>query len=257
MPNNEPPIVSVIMPVFNTPIHLLKKSINSIIQQTYTSWELLISNDSSSNQDCINYIKEISQVHKNIYIFENIFKKGTAGARNTSIHYARGSYIAFLDSDDYWLPFYLKERIQHMEKNNYLFTCAWYEKRNEEGELVSKHKPKHNTITYKKLLTDCMVGCLTAIYNQKQLGKMFMPDLKKRQDFALWLQIIKKTPLYIYQKISAVYSLRKDSLSYNKFLLIKYNWKIYHEIEKLTRIKSAYYFSIFLFKYFIRKIKLL
>lgn len=247
-------LISIIMPNFNTPAKFLKRALDSVLAQTYNSWELLITDDGSTDKS-LSIIKHYTEKDPRIKLFKNEFGKGPAGARNTSIKHVKGRFIAFLDSDDQWLPFHLSERVDHMQKNDYAFTYSWYEKIDEAGKKIGEHKPEKTKVSYKYLLTDCIIGCLSAIYDTEKVGKVYMPQLRKRQDFALWLQILKKVDYaYLYPKITAVYTVRKNSISSNKFKLIKYNWAIYRDVEKFSILKSLYYFSIYLFRYFKRKI---
>ncbi len=247
-------LVSIIMPNYDTPEGFLKRAIDSALVQTYDNWELLITDDGSTTEN-IKIIEEYTKKDPRVKFFKNEFEKGPAGARNTSIKHAKGRFIAFLDSDDQWLPFHLSKRINHMLDNEYVFTYSWYEKIDGQGQKIGEHKPNKEQVSYQYLLTDCIIGCLSAIYDTEKIGKIYMPNIQKRQDFALWLQILKKTDYaYLYPGFTAIYTVRKNSVSSSKFKRIKYNWAIYRDIEKFNILKSLYYFTVFLFRYFKRKI---
>ena len=247
-------LVSIIMANYNTPENLLQRALDSVLAQEYSNWELLITDDGSVEGN-IEIIRRYTQKDRRIKFLKNEFEKGPAGARNSSIKHAKGRFIAFLDSDDQWLSFHLSKRIDHMLNNDYAFTYSWYKKIDENGKMIGEHRPNIEKVSYRYLITDCIIGCLTAIYDTKQLGKIYSPNMQKRQDFMLWLKILNKIDFaYLYPEVTAIYTVRKNSVSSNKFKLIRYNWAIYRDIEKFSIIKSLYYFLIYLFRYFKRKI---
>jgi glycosyltransferase involved in cell wall biosynthesis len=248
------PLVSIIMPNKNGEKYI-EQSIKSVINQTYPNWELLITDDGSTDNS-LSIIKKYAKSNPCIKLFKNNQGKGPAGARNTSIKKASGSYIAFLDSDDIWLKHHLKSAVSLMEKHNYPFTYSWYELIDEQGKKIAAFKTKKSKISYHELLTNNIISCLTAIYSVKALGKQYLPDIQKRQDYALWLKILKQTKYaYLNAEITAQYRLRKNSVSSNKLKLIKYNWNVYRKIENFSLIKSLYYLTLYILKYFIRKFK--
>lgn len=166
---------------------------------------------------------------------------GASVARSKSIELASGDYIAFLDSDDIWKSDKLEKQIEFMNKNDINFSCTSYEKV-DESELmlpsVVKSLPKVN---YKRILKDCPVGNSTVIYNVSKLGKFQVPDIRKRNDLALWLKILKKEE-YIYgmPNVLTTYRVRASSLSRNKIGLIKYHWVLYRNVEQLSLLTSIY-----------------
>ena len=233
-------LVSVIIPSYKLE-KFISKTIESVINQTYSNWEMIIVDDCSpdkSNEIIEKYMQKDNRI-KLIKLNKN---NGSAVARNTAIKEARGRYIAFLDADDLWLPKKLEKQIEFMKKNDLSFTYSSYYLIDEEENPLGVY----NTIpeiTYESMLKTCSVGCLTAIYDSQKLGKMYMPNILKRQDYGLWLKILKRIgktkgmlePL-------AVYRIRKNSVSSNKLKAAFYQWRVYRDIEKLNFFKSAYYF---------------
>jgi teichuronic acid biosynthesis glycosyltransferase TuaG len=160
---------------------------------------------------------------------------------NNSIYHATGRFIAFCDSDDMWMPEKLENQIQFMLNNNYYFTYGAYNVEDEDGKFKGTFMPPLR-VNYSDLLKTCSIGCLTAVYDSEKLGKVYMPSIKKRQDYALWLRILKRIDYaYSYNGTSAVYRVKNESVSSNKFAAAKYQWRIYREIEKIGFMKSLYY----------------
>ncbi|MFW6389939.1 MAG: glycosyltransferase family 2 protein [Halanaerobiales bacterium] len=234
------PFVSIITPVYNSERYI-SETIESVLGQTYINWELIIVDDNSKDKsvDKINnYIGDKNKI-KLIELNKNM---GSAIARNKGIKLASGKYIAFLDSDDLWHPKKLERQIAFMEENNYVFSFTKYQYITEEGSKVDKYVSVPRRITYRRALLYNPIGCLTAVYNTEILGKMYMPEIRKRQDFGLWLKILKKNKYgHGLNENLAYYRNRKDSISSNKIDLLKYQWKLYRDIEKLSIIESLFY----------------
>lgn len=236
------PLVSIITPLFNGE-GFIEETIKSVISQSYGNWEMIIVDDCSMDNGpkiVENYVNGEKRI-KLIRLAEN---GGGAVARNRSIKEAKGKYIAFLDSDDIWYPEKLEKQVKFMEENDYSFTYTWYEKISEKGQLLGEIVKSKDKVDYKELLKSNQIGCLTATYNQNKLGKIYMPLIRKRQDYALWLQILKKTRYgYCLKESLAQYRIVNGSISSNKISLLKYNWQLFYQIEKLNFIKSFYFLS--------------
>ena len=245
-------LVSIIMPSFNS-ANYIKESILSIQNQTYTNWELLITDDCSED-NTVEIIKSCMVEDTRIKIFNLLQNSGSAVARNNSIKESKGRFIAFCDSDDQWKPEKLKKQIEFMHLENCVFSYSSYDCINEKGDFLKViNCPLY--LTYSDLLKNCYIGCLTVIYDANVIGKNYMPLIRKRQDWAYWLQLIKQCHEAKGLKESlAIYRKRPGSISSNKFEMIKYNWLIYYQVERFSLIKSLFYFFIFLFFYFKKKI---
>lgn len=235
--------VTIIMPSYNSENFIIE-SIESVLAQTYSNWELIIVDDCSpddSNKIIAKYIDSDSRI-KLIKLQKN---SGPAIARNMAIETANGRYIAFLDSDDVWLPNKLEKQIKFMQDNDLAFTYSSYKLVGEDNEDLGLFITK-DKISYFDMLKTCSVGCLTAIYDTEKIGKQYMPLILKRQDYGLWLKILKLIgeTRGILEPL-ATYRIRKNSVSSNKVKAAKYQWKIYREIEKLSFLKSLYYFAFY------------
>lgn len=235
--------VTIIMPSYDSEKFIIE-SVESVLAQTYSNWELIIVDDCSpddSNRIITKYVDNDSRI-KLIKLQKN---SGPAVARNTAIEAASGRYIAFLDSDDVWLPNKLEKQIKFMQDNDLAFTYSSYKLVGEDNEDLGLFITK-DKISYLDMLKTCSVGCLTAIYDTEKIGKQYMPLILKRQDYGLWLKILKLIgeTKGILEPL-ATYRLRKNSVSSNKVKAAKYQWKIYREIEKLSFLKSLYYFAFY------------
>lgn len=232
-------LVSIIMPTYNC-AKFIGKTIDSIQKQTYKNWELIIVDDCSKDNT-----KEVVEKYlKDDRIHYHLLKKnsGAAVARTKAMELAKGNYMAFLDSDDLWKKDKLSKQVKFMEENNYNFTCTAYEQIDEEGKKLGKviYSPKKTN--YNRLLLDCPVGNSTVMYNVDALGKFEVPNIRKRNDDALWLQILKKEKnIYGMKDILMEYRIRKNSISSNKLDLIKYHWYLYRKIEHLSIFRSAFH----------------
>ena len=250
-----PELVSVIMPTFNASRYLAG-SIESILSQTYTNLELLITDDCSTDETR-NILKEFSERDKRVkvkYLKEN---SGPGVARNRSIERAKGRYIAFCDCDDRWMPDKLERQIAHMRKHDCALCSSSYLICDENDKITGVNiSPSH--VTLGMLKRDNKIGCLTAIYDIKRLGhKFYMPAIRKRQDWALFLNILKECQIcFCITEPLAYYRQRVNSVSSNKFSLVKYNVNVYETVFGYTRLRAyLYFFLIFMPTYYAKVLK--
>ncbi|MGM0944209.1 MAG: glycosyltransferase family 2 protein [Bacteroidota bacterium] len=237
-------LVSIITPVHNS-FSLIEDTINSVLNQTFTDWELILIDDKSSDNG-LSILSKYEELDERIKLLKNKENQGAAITRNRGIEAAQGRYIAFLDSDDLWEPNKLERQLDFMRSNNYPFTFTAYCKF-KEGKLMGMQEVP-DKVTHQELLKTCSIGCLTAMYDTEVLGKVYMPDISRRQDFALWLKILKMTPFaYGLNVPLAKYRLRSDSISGNKWKAASYQWKVYRDFEHLSFFKASYYFVHYAF----------
>ncbi|MDY9918636.1 MAG: glycosyltransferase [Proteiniphilum sp.] len=247
------PLVSIIMPSYNSG-KFISNSIQSIINQTYTNWELLITDDCSMD-DTISVISIFSEKDSRIKLYQLEQNSGPGVARNNSIEKASGRFIAFCDSDDKWTPDKLEKQIDFMLNNQVYLSYTNYEIVNENDQSIAIFIAP-NKITYKDMLKNDDIGCLTAIYDTTKLGKVFMPSIRKRQDWVLWINILKKIPYALgLNETLAIYKKREQSISSNKAKLIKYIWAVYRKEEKMSIINSLLYTLGYFFHYW-KKVKI-
>ncbi|MEQ5679554.1 glycosyltransferase family 2 protein [Providencia rettgeri] len=232
-------LVSIIMPCYNAEKYI-SESINSVLAQTYTKFELIIIDDSSTDKS-INIISEYQD--NRIKLIKSNLNQGVATSRNKGIMAAKGQYISFLDSDDLWEPSKLEKQITLLE-SGWDLVCSNYSAFKSDGKTKLRISPR--VITYEDLLRSCFIGNLTGIYCAKKLGKFFQKSTGA-EDYLMWLAILKSAQkAYCIQESLAKYRISNTSLSSNKFKAIKWQWSIYRNELKLSTPKSLYYFSHYL-----------
>ena len=245
-------MISIITPMYNSEEFILDM-IKSVQAQTYQNWEMIVVDDCSQDGGP-NIVKEISKTDERIKLISQKQHSGPSYVRNVAIELAKGRYLAFLDSDDLWHEQKLNKQLNFMKKNHYAFTYTGFEKINEAGKVIGTVFPYKEEVCYYDLLKSNHIGCLTVMIDLKILGhKMYMPDIRKRQDHGFWLDVLKVIDkAYCLHEILCQYRIRKGSISINKIDNIWYQWKLYRKIEKLNIIKSLYYMAFYTY-YGIRK----
>lgn len=234
-------LVSVIMPTYNCGKYIAQ-SLDSVISQTVTDWEVQIVDDCSTD-DTYNVVLPYLEKYPNIHYYVLPENGGPAVARTEAIKRANGKYIAFLDSDDLWDSEKLENQIAFMEKNGADFSATGYRWMDEDGnDLHTALIPPKKTDYKKMIRLSNPIGNLSVMYNQEKLGKFEVPPIKKRNDFALWLKILKKTDCcYGMEEVLGTYRMgRSGSVSSNKLKQAKYHWQLYHDIEGHNAFRSFY-----------------
>lgn len=249
------PIVSIITPVYNSE-KLIEKTINSVRNQSYTQFEMILVDDCSidNSREIIKKIAEIDHRIRYIRLDQN---SGAAVARNTGIKAAEGRYIAFLDSDDMWKKEKLTRQISFMEKNNVAFTYTAFETITEDGYLIQDRVNVPNKLNYTQLLKNTAIACSTVIIDRGHIGDFQMPSVRKGQDTATWLMLLRESVSYAYGINEVLSSYRKvtGSISDDKLSALKRTWNTYRNIEKLPFIKATYYFSWYVYNAIKKRIK--
>ncbi|MCU4840863.1 glycosyltransferase family 2 protein [Bacillus cereus] len=235
------PLVSIVTPSYNAS-SFIKETIQSVQSQTYKKWEMIIIDDVSKDNTC-ELIKEEIKKDDRIRLIELEENGGAAIARNTGINCAEGKYIAFLDSDDLWLPEKLEKQVAFMQNNDLAFSFTSYQIMNQDGILTDKVVHVPDKINYNELLKNTIIGCLTVMLDIEKLGKVQMPNIRTRQDTATWLKILRQGHYaYGLDEVLSKYRKVENSISSKKFRMAKMNWKLYREIEGLSIPKSAWCF---------------
>lgn len=232
--------VSVITPTYNCG-RFIAETIDSVLAQSYTDWEMWVVDDCSTDHTrevVTAYAARDSRIQ---YVCLET-NAGAAVARTKAMQLADGQYMAFLDSDDLWLPDKLERQLAFMKRQDCAFTCTAYEQMDEEGRSLGRVMKTIPKTSYNRLLLDCPVGNSTVMYDVSRMGKFEVPDIRKRNDDALWLQMLKKER-YIFGMPDVLmrYRIRQNSISSNKWQLVQYHWKLYREIEHLNVFRSAFH----------------
>lgn len=233
-------IVSIITPSYNSSEYI-GETIESILAQTYQDWELLITDDCSTDNSR-DVIKSYADKDPRIRLLCLDKNSGAGVARNKSIKEASGRFIAFCDSDDRWTPEKLEKQLRFMQHNDCALSYTSYMTCDENGEpegiVVCRRRE-----TLQSTMRDDKIGCLTVIYDTEKVGKVYMPSLRKRQDWAMKLLVLQKCrEARGIKEPLAWYRLRSDSISRNKRSLIKYNIAVYREIFGWSHVRSLFFF---------------
>ena len=236
------------MPVHNAEKYL-SESISSVLQQTYPYWELLIVDDCSTDNS-LAIINRYAVLDARIRCLKTDAPSGSPCLpRNLGIKAAQGRFIAFLDSDDCWLPNKLEQQLCLFGETGTIgLVFSDYEKMSEEGERNNRVIKAPMKVSYKQLLRGNVIGCLTAIYDTSKVGKMFFMQ-HTHEDYILWLSILKKGFVAVNTgTVEALYRVRRNSVSSNKLKVLSWQWDIYRNIEKTGLLKAMYYFAHYAYK---------
>lgn len=245
-------LVSIITPTYNSE-KFISASIQSVQAQTHCNWELIIIDD-CSNDKTLEIVNKALQLDSRFKLYSLDKNEGTGAARNIGVANSKGNYIAFLDSDDLWMPNKLESQLNFMKKNNLPFTFSFYECIDEEGLNMSIRKEAPKFTTYRKLFFCNYIGNSTAIYNAEILGKIPIYKIRKRQDWMLWLTILKKIKVaQPIPEVLAYYRVRKNSISASKIELLKFNFNVYHHFHKMNYLVSLGCILLFIFTQLIIK----
>lgn len=230
-------LVSIIMPSYNTG-RFLGETVRSVLAQTYPNWELILVDDCSTD-DTDRVIAGF--VDPRIRYLKQEKNQGAAAARNRALREAKGRWIAFLDSDDLWLPEKLERQIAFMEKTGCRFSYTNY------SEIDENSRPLGRTVTGPKRITRtgmynyCWPGCLTVMYDARALGLLQIGDIKKNNDYAMWLKLCRKADCRLLDEDLALYRRRSGSISNHSYWeLIKWHYRLYRDAEKQNAALSLF-----------------
>lgn len=229
-------LVSIIMPSYNTG-RFIKETIESVLAQSYPTWELIIVDDCSTD----NTDEVVNQylADERIRYIKNDTNSGAAVSRNRALREAKGKWIAFLDSDDLWEADKLQKQIIFMKDNGYHFSYTNYVEIDEESKVNGKSVTGPKRISKHGMYNYCWMGCLTVMYDADVVGLIQIADIKKNNDYAMWLKVCKKANCYLLDETLARYRKRSGSISNHGYMkLIKWHYKLYREAENKNPISS-------------------
>lgn len=234
-------LVSIIMPNFNCAA-LIGFSIKTVLAQTYKNWELLIQDDCSTDNPEV-LIKHYEDKDPRIKFERNLEFSGAAVSRNNALKRAKGRWIAFLDSDDLWEPDKLEKQLRFMVENNYHFSYTGYQEIDnygkETGCVISG--PKH--ISKIGMYSFCWPGCLTVMYDREAIGLLQIADIKKNNDYAMWLKISQIADCHLLDEVLAKYRRgRVGSVSsHSCTTMVKWHYKLWHEAMDKNHFSSTFW----------------
>jgi glycosyltransferase involved in cell wall biosynthesis len=248
-------MVSIITPCYNAEEYL-SQTIESVLSQTCQDWEMLIVDDCSSDGSA-QIIEEYSRKDSRIKYLKTDRRSGSPTLpRNIGIENAGGRYIAFLDSDDLWLPGKLDSQLNAIKKNkDAAIVFSYYEKIAEDGTRSARVIKSPASVTYDKLLRGNVIGCLTGMYDVDKVGKTYFVN-EGHEDYILWLSILKKGYTAVNtEDLQALYRVRERSVSSDKGKAARWQWRIYRDVEKLNLFKSLFCFTCYAFKAIVKVLK--
>lgn len=233
MKNND--LVSVIMPSYNSEAYI-KISIESVLNQTYQNLELVVVDD-CSNDKTVEIIKSFKD--QRIRLFVNEKNSGAAISRNKALREAKGKWIAFLDSDDEWMTNKLEEQINFMETNSYPFSYTDYVRY--EGNNKKRLITAPNKMTFRKIKRYCYIATLTIMYDAEKIGLIQIGDIKKNNDYAMWLKALKNVTGYRLKKCLSIYNRHTGSISSgSKLKLIKWHYYLFRNECRYSKFHSLF-----------------
>ncbi|MFR1184328.1 MAG: sugar transferase [Ruminococcus sp.] len=231
-------LVSIIMPSYNT-ASFIEETIQSVLNQTYTNWELIIVDDCSTDNtnEVVDTIKDCR-----IHYLKNEKNSGAAISRNKALREAKGQWIAYLDSDDLWMPEKLEKQIKFMEENGYVFSYTNYEEIDVDGYKTGVKVTGPKKITKTGMFNYCWPGCLTVMYDANKIGLIQIEDIKKNNDYAMWLKVCRKADCYLLDEILGQYRKgRVGSVSTHSIrTMIGWHYKLYREAEDMGILSSLF-----------------
>ena len=245
-----PGFVSVIMPSYNTG-QFIAESIESVLAQTYTNWELLIVDDASTdNTDEV--VADVKKRHcersEAIHYFKNNRNRGAAYSRNLALREAKGEWIAFLDSDDLWLPEKLEKQLKFMNDNGYKFSGTGRIEIDENSKPLKTYIRSPHHVGKLGMFLYCWPGCLTVMYHAPTVGLVQIADLKKNNDYAIWLKVIKKIDFFAFDDVLSKYRVRTKSISHDSLKkLVKSHYDLFRIGEKMNLISSVIFTCLNMF----------
>lgn len=230
-------LVSIIMPSYNT-ANYIAASIQSVLDQTYQNWELIIVDDCST--DDTDAVVAPFLTNARIRYLKNEQNSGAAISRNRALREAKGRWIAFLDSDDLWEPQKLEKQLTFMQEHDYHFSYTNYIEIDENSAPNGRSVTGPKKITKSGMYNFCWPGCLTVMYDAEAVGLIQIADIRKNNDYAMWLKVCKKADCYLLQSTLARYRRRSGSISRQSYLkLIRWHYKLFREAENRNPVCSA------------------
>ena len=235
------PLVSIVMPMYNSSRYV-EESVKSVLSQSFQDWELLVVDDGSSDNS-LEIVQRYERLDDRVHLLQNSHPSGRpASPRNLGVKMSRGRFIAFLDSDDVWLPEKLACQLPLFEDAHTAIVYAYYEKMDEQGVRHHRVVKAPKKMTYRGLLRGNVIGNLTGIYDTAKVGKHYFKMIH-HEDYPMWLGILKTGFVArCVPQVLAVYRVREESVSSRKWSIVLWQWNIYRKVERFGFFKSLYYY---------------
>ncbi|EKY32583.1 glycosyltransferase family 2 protein [Vibrio cholerae] len=248
-------LISIITPTYNSEKYITE-TYNSIISQTYTNWEWVVTDDCSTDET-FSILSNLSLKDKRVRVFRNSINSGAAISRNNSISKSQGDYLAFIDSDDIWLSTKLEQQLEFMLSKGCSFSFTSYEIIEDNGKRIGKIVDNQHVeyVDYFDMLKKkATLGCSTVMLSKSDFDDLQMPNIRTGQDYALWLKLLKDNKkAYLLGSALTLYRIVPNSISRNKFRKAKRQWQIYREIANLSFYESLFCFCFYAYRACLRK----
>ena len=234
-------MVSIVTPVWNAAA-TVAETVASVQAQSFADWEMLLVDDGSADGSGA-LLARLAAREPRIRVLSHAENRGAAAARNHAIREARGRFLAFLDADDLWRPEKLATQLGFMRAHGHPLTFTAYRRITADGRPLGTVRPPPS-VTREGLLRGNVIGCLTAVYDTAFFGKVEMPPLARRQDYGLWLELLRRTShAHALPQVLADYRVQAGSLSAGKAGAARDTWRFYRQHERLSRVRAAWYFA--------------
>ena len=248
------PLVSIIMPSYNAERYIAQ-SIESVIAQTYQNWELIIT-DGPSTDKTVEIAKEFCEKDNRIHLIVPQQHQDIAEARHTSIKNSKGSFLAFLDSDDIWVKDKLEKQVSFMLEHNYAFTYANYQTIDANGNITGKTIHNGGVVDYHKYLRNTIIGCGSVMIDTEKVGQILLPSNEVNDDMGLWCSLFRTgIKAYPINEVLYYYRIRNDGASSQRFKMMRSVWKVYRKQEKMSFLKSTSCFLSYAYHAIKKRIK--
>jgi teichuronic acid biosynthesis glycosyltransferase TuaG len=235
------PTVSVVMPAYNVKAYL-EEAVRSVMNQSFQDWELVVVDDASTDETP-NILQALAGEEPRLVVERLAKNCGVGYCRNRALELAKGRFVAFLDSDDRWHPEKLARQLAFMQKKESPFTFTAYEVISATGDWLSLAPPVPEQMNYHQLLGNSLIGCSTVILDREQIGEVRFPEMRTRQDFALWCTLLRdgRTASGLGDVLTQ-YRLSPSGISKNKWKGARQHWRVYREYLGLGLFKATRHF---------------
>ena len=246
-------LVSIITPTWNCARFIIG-TIRSVQAQTYQNWEMIISDDSSTD-NTKEVIAPYLEADSRIKYICNTKNSGAAITRNNALKAAKGKWIAFLDSDDLWLPEKLEKQLAFMVENNCAFSYHEYTEMTEEGKDMGVYVSGIKKVNKFDMYTCCWPGCLAVMYDREKIGLIQINDVKKNNDTAMWLKVVQKAPCHLLKENLARYRRRANSITPKPlWQRIWAHYPLFRVAEEMNPVNAAFWTLMNVFGNSVKKI---
>lgn len=233
-------LVSIITPAYNA-VQFIAQTIESVQNQTYSNWEMIIVDD-CSRDETVKKVQTYAALDKRICLIKQKHNGGPATARNTALKAANGRYTAFLDSDDLWLPEKLDRQLAFMQQHDYAFTYTSYRRISENAEICGRIMPVPAALNYRQLLRNTAIATSTVLIDRDKTGPFSMTQTYY-DDYVLWLTLLKRgQSAHGLQEDLMRYRIVRKSVSRHKLNSARWVWRTYRDVEKLALPYAAWCF---------------